>query len=482
VFIRLFLEIVLGILLVVYVSRHPEGALNALLIIVPFSIFILAGLFRIGVPHAIVRPLGQWKELLIVGIIVASARRFRASGRRPDAVDWVAIAFVAIGSAYLIVPKLFVGTAVGSQLTLTQRELGWRGDVLYVLLFLAFRHLLLPGETVERIMRRVLVAGSVCAGIGVFEFFFSNLWNKIAVTWFAVPRYLNVVLGIQPSATFNLYNVNHVGHIAGHSYVRVGSVFLDFLGIAFYFAICLGIAAELIARGRARPWVYLSIPLLGTALLMTQTRAGILAGGVALLVALRPQIGRLTEARIRFGIVLGAVAIVIFPIVLLTHVGARFTGDSASNKSHQNSYRNGISIVEHAPLGRGLATAAGPGQQISFTDKTGKSANYVTTESQYLQVGVQLGVLAMADYILLFFLVVRLLHQDHRGADQRGRFASPSAMRNGVIALALGGLVLQPFTTFAVAWTLWGLAGLAAGVVDRGRSETSEYAYAQVGM
>src|SRR5436305_1530761 len=71
-----------GLCVLLLAAHRPDRSLIALIVLLPLSGFILAKLWAWGVPTSIVRHLSAWKEALALGVIVAGARNYIASGRR----------------------------------------------------------------------------------------------------------------------------------------------------------------------------------------------------------------------------------------------------------------------------------------------------------------------------------------------------------------------------------------------------------------
>jgi hypothetical protein len=451
------IALLVGAFLLLYVAHHRVGAMTMLVVLLPFSTFLLAGLYHLHVPAAIVRPLGFWKEVVVFGIVLAGVRHVRRSRWKFDALDWLALGYVAIGTAYMFFPKLFLGHALGATLAFRDRELGWRGDVLYLLLLFGARHADLPRATVDRLVRRAIGAITVIAAIGILEFARSSLWNRIAVKTFGVQQYRYQVLHQQPSQVFNLGDIRVYGVIAGHKIVRIGSVLMDDLTAGFVLAFAVCLVSSQIARGEARRWMYFALPTIWAALLFTQTRSAIIVGVVGTLMALRPQLRGAARQRIQFTLVVSALLLLAIPVILSVGVASRFKGDTQSDTAHRTSFSAGIKIMEQNPQGRGLATAAGAGQ---LAQGQGSTVAIYITESQYLQIGTQLGVAGLVLYVAIMVALGQRLRALRRsGAGDSSR----AAMLSALVGFAVGGLLLQPFSTFVMAWPFWAMAGAAAG-------------------
>jgi hypothetical protein len=450
------------------VQRRVATAVTVLLVVLLFNSALLPLAFKAGLSPSVVRSLSYWKEGIVLGSLLALWRR--RPFRRPDALDIAALGFVALGTAYLLLPRLFIGSAGGSSLSFYDRALGWRSDVLYVMVFLVFRHLRLGRALVDQILRRVLVVVTATAVIGIFEALFSSTWNNFAVHVLGVTNYRHAVLHTQPSAVFHLNDVRTFAILQGHQILRIGSVLFDYIAIGFVFAVGLGIAAEIVARGRAPRWVYASLPVLGIALLLTQTRSAIVAGLVATAFALRRRAGKGLGDRSRLARILAVLLVAALPFVILTGLLQRFGSAPHSDTQHRSSLSTGINAMKLYPMGLGLGTAAGGGL-IAFQANTNPTPDVVISESQYLQVGTQLGFIGLGLYLATVLLLIRrLLLRSH---DDPLSLA-PSAVSNVVIGASIGVIFTQAYVSVELAVLLWGLAGLAVSVVDDRLDQSTE--------
>lgn len=142
----------IGLACVLLAARHPGRAVLGLIVGLPFSTFILAFLFSHGVPGNVVRILAFWKEALVGAILLAALRKARHEHHRLDALDVVALSFLAIGLLYYRAPRLFIPADFPIPSSYI-RELGLREDGLFVLLFLGARHARLDRRWAERAAR-----------------------------------------------------------------------------------------------------------------------------------------------------------------------------------------------------------------------------------------------------------------------------------------------------------------------------------------
>ncbi|HEX4864699.1 MAG TPA: O-antigen ligase family protein, partial [Acidimicrobiales bacterium] len=245
----------------------------------------------------------------------------------------------------------------------------------------------------------------------------------------------------------------------------------------FYWMIALGIAIELLVRGKGKAWIWMAVPALGAAVLLTQSRAALLGAAITVLFGLRSQIGRSITRRVRLTALLGLALVVFLPLVAFSGLGHRFVSPGGTtNSGHKNRVSEGISIMFHNPVGRGLATGAGGGQ-VAQTQGAVSQGSVFIPEDEWLQIGTQLGFLGLGIYVAGLILMVRYLRIPRAGpGDPRqpgevrgsgweaGLWAS--GVRSGLLGVMAGGLFLQPFVEPVVSWTVFALTGLAVGLSD----------------
>lgn len=459
----------IGIAVVIAVSRRPERALTALVVLVPFHLQLFAGLYRLGAPAEMVKAMAQWKEIAIAGVLVAGFQRARRERHRLDRLDQVALAYVVLGLLYLFVPQFFVGRGAGASLDFSTKLLGWRTDVLYVAFFLACRHLRFTSDAVARFVRTFLLTATVVAAIALFEFAFPSTWNSLMIDHLETWRYKVDVLRVNPLNDPWLYDVRVYTAVGGRDVLRVGSVHLFYQALAFYLLLAAGLLANRVVQGRATGRHYAALATAIGAVLLTQTRSAILGLAVVLAITLFRKGGdhlRAADARARFALVLGAVAALAVPAALAVGVVDRFQGDDdyRSNDLHRGSFEEGTTAFSEHPLGQGLATSAGAGQRADVEGR-------VVTETQILQIGTQLGVPGTVLWLGTAIGAVVALGRAIARAPAWLDTGPAAAVRATLLGFFVTGLFLQTFIDFSVSWTVWPLAGLALGMLERARIE-----------
>lgn len=463
----------LGVALVVFVCRRPRMAFIALIVLLPFQQLIFAGLYRLGVPGEMVRPAGQWKEGVAAGLLAAGFVRAVSQRHRLDWLDVAALAYCGLGLAYVLAPEALIGDALGSDLSVQNRLLGWRTDCLYVGLFVAMRHVRFSERDLRRVVTAFVTVAVVVAGIGVYEFFLDSSWNRFWIETLRLPDYKLEVLKIDAMADLYLFDVRVFTSVGGRDVLRIGSVLLSYLALGYYLAVASSLLADRIVRGRATRGTTTALALTAAGVVLTSTRSAVLALVVVLVLsqfrrnhsaASRSSWHdeqRAAGARVRFALLLGALALVAVPIAAAVGLIDRFNGedDFSSNESHRNSFDVSYGILVDNPLGRGLATSAGAGQR---SDVEGT----VVTETQLLQIGTQLGVIGMALWVAVFVGAIVVMGRAAARAPNGVDASAVTALRTAFIGLLAGGFFLQVFIDFALSWSTWALAGAALGCVE----------------
>jgi hypothetical protein len=436
----------LGLLVVLIAAQRPDLSLIGLIIFLPFQGLVLAKLFAWGMPGSIVGHLGAWKEALALGIVIAGVRNLMTTGRRLDAVDRLALAFVAFTALYAALQPSILPSAPS---TSSIRLLGFRETGGFVLLLFGARHAPLGPRFAQRAGRAVLVVGAIVAAIGVYEAIFSSAWNRFVVQTIKYPRYEAGVLHTYPA---HPSDIRVYGIVGGARVVRIGSVFLNQLSCGWYLILPFAVGLERAVRRTASPLVLMATIVIGAALLLTQTRSAILGALVVAFLAFQPAAGRPRHWRIQVAILLTGLAILAVPAALGTGLANRV--QSAGNQSdqstagHVSGFSSGLDTIGRHPLGLGLGTGAGTGQRFAVQ-------NDVIAENNYLEVGDELGILPMLIFAALTVVLILRLRRV-----SRERFDPlVTAVWAAGLGLAVAAWFLQTWSNFAVAWTYWGVAG-----------------------
>jgi hypothetical protein len=455
--IQRIVEAIVGVGVIFLAYRAPGRAILVLVALLPFHLLGLALLYRVGLPAGVVRGLGAWKEGLGLGVaasaIVASIR-YR---QRVDLIDKLAFAYLIIVTFYLAFPRLIAPPGLltpGAPLTWNLRFLAYRSDVAFVLVFLAARHAPVGPEFRGRLVRVVLVTGTVVAALGILHFLAPSTWTNFVLETARVPQYETNVIRLSPAGLDSLLHELNV------TPVRAGSVLLSPFSLGDYLLISFAFAIEIVTRARASALAHLAVAVIGIGLVMTFARAGVLGGLVIILVATRPLPGRTGSARLRFAVLALIVFVLAAPGLYQTRLSGA-NGGSASSTEHIRETTTGLVNLTKKPLGSGLGTAPGVGDRFS-TPQT------IVSDNSYVQVGNELGILTMLVFVALLVALVPKLRAA-AGVDPSDMLSAGA--RAACIGLIVSGLFHHVWIDFPVSWTLWLTAGLALGVSDRLTSE-----------
>lgn len=444
--------------LVVAMQRRPGLVVRLLLIVLPAQLFITSWLYQLGLSGGLVRMLGLWKELGAVALVIAGWNAARRDGRDPDLLDRLVIGLAILGGAYLVLPELFVGSP-GSELSLDLRLIAWRAEILPALIFLGARHARIGLFELGRLRRTVTGVALVMGAIAVVEFVASDWWNRFAVDTLGVNRFRVEVLqidlvrlGLQAS------EIRTYGAVGGREIVRIGGPMVSYLTFSFFLLVLAGVLLEQVVSGRRSTPVAVGVGLVAAGVLFTQTRSSLVGGVVLVAAVLRPAPGRSPQSRVRIWFLAGAAMVLVIPLVFGSGLADRFTeGDAASDDVHDQRFDAAVENVKENPLGLGLGTIGNRGRGGEVVE---------VAENQFLDMGLQLGVLGMVLFTGIYFAIIRALRRAAMKAPGSEQQRMATGARNALIALLVPCWYLQPFSVPEVGWTVMGVAGAALGAVE----------------
>lgn len=442
----------LALALVLLASRRPGACLAALFALMPYQVFIPAWLFKQGLPLGILRPLTSWRELLGIAIAVSALRAARREHRRLGILEALGLSYVVVIAAYALFPTLFAADAPTDS---SVRSLAFRSSAGFVLLLLACAHAPFARRGRELADRALRATAVVVSGLAIWEFVDGSGWNQWVVHTLEVTRYQILVL---KSPVFNPADVRVVVELGGREFVRVSSVMGSPLALGHFLLVPFALALERAVRGRTRG-ATAQATIIGTAILLTQTRSALLGAAIIVVLAIRRTPGRTRAARSRFLVLLLGIGIAASPFIVSAGLLDRFTRDQGSTNAHREGFFNGLAVIGSSPLGRGLGTSAGVGQR--FDTVTSVSEDY------YLQVASEAGVIAGVLFLALVLTTNRHLR---RARDDTGELLVAAA-RSGFLGISVAAALLHAYTNQTVAWTAFGFAGLALGAARAARDE-----------
>ena len=444
-----------GIVALAY--RGPVGAFLALVVGLPFQGLVLSIAYKYGVPDAIVRGAGAWKEALALGILARGIHCASRERHELDGLDKLVLAYVGVVALYGLLPGLLVHSSgpldPGAPRAVDIRLLGFRADAGFALVFFGLRHAVQGDLGAVRVafQRCVLAVGAVIAAVGLYQFLDHESWRHFVIVTAGVPAYQIQVLDVPPDLAYT-----NVLWLVPNPRLRVGSVFISAFDLGDYLLLAIGIGLQMAIGQRLRGWNITATVILLGCLLANQTRADLLGAVLLFLVLLRPQRAAENPGRARMAFVAALLVIVAAPFFSETRLSSESEADRLSTQGHLDEWEAGWRQIQAKPLGTGLGTAPGVGDR--YTNQA------VISDNSYLQVGAELGVFTMALFVILLVALFRRLAKETSDL-ARAMFAIGCG-------LALAGMFHHVWITYALPWAFWG--GAALCLPARRRLESDE--------
>jgi O-Antigen ligase len=464
----------------VLVWRRPIVVLYLFVVGLALHNAAMAALYEAGIRGSTLTAIAAWKEILLVAALARVARdaaRERRLPFKPGAVDACALAFGLLVVVYAPIPQSALGGEAGHHAI----ALALRHDLVPVGAYLLGRSLRLELADLRPLGWTLLGTAAAVAAVGLVDAY------AVPIGWWrtnGVIDYFHRHLGydyhgtgtrLEPDGSVYGLPENFVYNVGGDRPFlrRLVSTFLSPLASGYLFVVALLLAAAL--RRRLLAAALGAVAFAG--LLWTFSRSSLvaLAAGLVVLAALRRSGRELVAAVAVVGVAVAWVHVFpkIGPTGRFTAVdvayqhkiakgrgaSGSFTATSANEPSvheHWVSLKDGVRTMVHHPQGYGLGNV---GQTASRTGTPLKAG-----ESNYTELGVELGVLGSALWIawgaaLLVALVRRGLH-DRFAASIAAAFAA-------VLALAVQTDVIgDPW----VAYCVWALAAATLSRAPAGRS------------
>ena len=381
--------------------RRPVWALYALVVGLAVHNLVMASLWRAGVRGAALSAVAAWKDVLLVGALVAVYRWRRLDLR---AADWLALAFGALVVVYGVLPQSWLGGGATHKGVLYAA----RHDLLPVGAYFLGRGLDLTEHERARLCRIVLAVAATVAVFGLVDVYLVPLsfWRPFA-GWFGDQLGLtyNGLSGLPENFVYNAGN--------GVVFRRLTSTFLSPLAASYLLLVALFFVPL------RRRWGLALAVLLFAALLWTHTRSALLALVVGLVV--------LACVRRAWRLAYFGVPVVVLSLVFVkgyghfgprthfthaelvqqekharAHPGASHDPTSASEAStteHLTSLRDGARTVLHHPWGFGLGNSGVTASRTHVDIKAG--------ESTYTELGVETGLLGALVFVAWSLVLAR---------------------------------------------------------------------------
>ena len=419
-----------GGVVVARLSLSPGFTAACLVAGFPIAEIVLPLLLRIGVPAPIVRGGALWKEAFVGALVVAAVRHRRRSPHKPDQLDLLAAAFVALVLVYWAFPTAL--TMGDMLIPAAARDNAARTIALPFIALVAARHAGIDERWRRHLPTAALVSGAILGFGAVVEIVWTAQWGRFLDNVLQVDRYQFLIHSdryVRQFVTADLTGTGETVH-------RATSLYGSPLDTAFAFMLPLAVGAHLLAR----EWhlrTAAAAGLIAAGLALTQTRGALVGGALVCLGATRGWSGVTASRRVRFAVAAAFAALLLLPTVADSSLGRRvaaaFTGeDDGSTDGHIERAQVAFDRVVERPLGQGLGSSGGIAQRY-------RVRNFLYPENQYLRVGLDLGI---PGAVLFIALIVATSRRAHRRAS-RGTIEAAAA--GALVGLAVTGLVLDSF-------------------------------------
>jgi hypothetical protein len=440
--------VALAVVLFVILVNRPGITLIALVVFLPLETLLFGFLLGKGVPTSVLRPASGIKEVMALAILVAGLRQIRDSGRRLDRIDIALLTYVGVVTFYLFVPHLFSSIAPSQW---EVRLLAWRSDAGYPLLFFGARHAPIHPRVKQRLMQVIIALGAFVALVALFQRLDPIAYSNFVLNTAQVPIYFYKVLGLPVTVIGP-----NLEYITTLNPLHVSSIFLSPFDMSDFFVLVIAVVAVQITRGTRSPYLYVVLAASLASIFFSRTRADALAAVIILVLIALPTSRASAEGRLRLLGVLLLAAVFIVPALGGTRFVGAQGGDSSASK-HLSDFETSIRLIEAHPLGLGLGSV--PSSVNRFNVEGFFIGSEDVSQDLVVQVGYELGVLALVPWLAMVALVLLALR---RRAHQDDMFAA--AMGFALLGIIIAGLFHHVFVQFPVPWTLWAGAGLALSV------------------
>jgi O-antigen ligase len=140
-------------------------------------------------------------------------------------------------------------------------------------------------EKILKIVKYLVLGGSLAALLGIIQFFSQFIFGLSAVYGFWAKYLVPSFLGKTFSQAV-LQNPSWLVNISGHTYFRATATFPDPHMFSFFLGLLIPLALALLVASPKKNWLSLALGLLVLADMLTFSRGGYLGLGIALIIAL----------------------------------------------------------------------------------------------------------------------------------------------------------------------------------------------------
>ncbi|HEY5625578.1 MAG TPA: O-antigen ligase family protein [Dehalococcoidia bacterium] len=433
------------------VWRWPMQTIILLIFLLPLSRFMSMLSFTFSGSDAILRLSQLWKDLVLVLLVLRMTHESFQRRRAPRLLflDLLVGAFIVLTLLYTLYP----GKIVDSPFMV--RLLAFRQDGFYLLAYFVGRAIPIEARHLRYMLWSLIAVSVIMAVVALVQWMMPGQMNAL----FDKLGYNEFTQAVGTPHEIDLVRtrVLNQGELP-----RASSLFLADLGLAFFQLLTIPVAAALFFCSKNRPMQFLAgfllLAMIGT-LGLTITRAAIFAAVIALglMVVFSHSYLRASWS------LAGVICMGILFVVVSGFTGAAFadlfSGEEASSLAHMDLIESSSRLIAANPLGLGL----GNGSHVSILAGSFTTAALPTwaTETWYLQIGLEMGMIAM---VLFTVLIVTATVQSLL-AYLRTKDAGLRTLALGTAGAGLGFILVAAFhpvwAAVQVAFLFWLFVGVA---------------------
>lgn len=433
------------------VWRWPTQTALALVVLIPMARFISFAVFVPTHSSTLLRASQLWKDEAIVVLAARMVHGAFLRGRLPNVhfIDLLIAGFIGLTGLYLFYPGIIAGS------TYFVRALAFRQDALYLLVYFIGRGITLRRRDVKTMLVALIAMSVVIAIVAGFEFALPGLTNRI-FTKLGYPAFQSAL-----GTAFETESVR-TRVLESGTLPRASSLFLADLGLAFYLVLLIPLAAALFFACRTRAsqfWSGLFLLAMIATMGLTVARAPLVGAVAGLAVLIFLSRSFIKASWVAIGV---AAMVILFLVVSGYSFGvfrALYSAQDSSASAHTGYISRSIGLVASHPLGEGL----GNGSHVSVLAKgLGQGAlPSWATETWYLQLGLEMGVVAM----LLFAALLLVATCNSLLSGVRVRDPWLRALSLGVAGGGVGYILVSAFhpvwSAVQVSYLFWLFVGIA---------------------
>jgi hypothetical protein len=374
-----------GAALALVTWQWPTKTVIVLVVLIPLARFMSFVAFAMTHSNGVLRASQLWKDEVIVILAVRMIHEQFVQRRSPrlHLLDVVVGAFMLLVALYFLYP----GSVAGSSIFI--RALALRQDALYLLAYFVGRSVIVSRDNVRTMLQALIVLSVVVSVVAVFEFIAPRLSNGV-LDRLGYQQFTAAV------GTPNETQLVRSRILPSGDVPRASSLFLADLGLAFYQVLLIPLAGALFFSLRRRLdqlWAgAFVIGMIGT-IGLTLARAPVVGAAIGLLVLVIVTHSFVKTAWLTLGVAAAGLVFLVFSGLSFHVFSDLLSSNEASASAHARLISNSLHLVWSHPWGLGL----GNGSHVSMLAAglgEGGLPNWAT-ETWYLQMGLEMGVLAM---------------------------------------------------------------------------------------